>query len=114
MRYALFKEVPKRQRKKKHKPVPGRSGAGGTGADDDSEDGSSDESGDQKGPERMEAPVQQQGPPASGAPRDPIWGDESQDTQMDIQMDTQMEDITAGGPPAFADGGEIQPNRCVF
>lgn len=80
MRFALFREVPKRQHRKKRKL---NSGAAVRKGSDDSDDGDSEDSEDEQAPasaERMASP------PAPAVPvpppEDPIWGDESQDVPM--------------------------------
>lgn len=118
MRYALFKEVPKRQRKKKRKPNAGTGGRGGQGDGEDSEDESDDESGDEpNAPGRMEMPQGANGttaPTTAAAktnqqpPEDPIWGDDSQDTQ-DVPMD-----ISEPGPSSFVEGQGIPGDRYVY
>ncbi|KAG5650283.1 MCM DNA helicase complex subunit [Sphagnurus paluster] len=106
MRFALFKEVPKRQRRKKRKLNDGaaaRKGEGGGGTDDDT-DGSDEE---------METPVERMSVPTTNASaklshrnqpvQDPVWGDESQDVTMDSSQVP-----TAVGP---TDDGKIRPDR---
>lgn len=107
MRFALFKEVPKRQRRKKRKLNDGgavRKGGDHEGSDDDS-DGSGN---DMPAPvERMSVPPAHIRPlPGSEPAQDPIWGDESQDVQMDVTQ-----------PPAVAgptNDGRIRPERFVI
>ncbi|KAK7468574.1 MCM DNA helicase complex subunit [Stygiomarasmius scandens] len=84
MRFALFKEVPKRQRRKKRKLNHGgamRKGSAGSDSDDDDDD--DDDDGDASGDED-EVPERMSMPPAAApaAPQDPIWGAESQDVDM--------------------------------
>ncbi|RDB28380.1 DNA replication licensing factor mcm3 [Hypsizygus marmoreus] len=105
MRFALFKEVPKRQRRKKRKLNNG--GAARKGEDRDRSDEETDGSGDETDApvERMSAPPapQARSLPPNEPLRDPIWGDESQDVQMDVSQ-----------PPAAAgptDDGTIRPER---
>ena len=108
MRFALFKEVPRRQRRKKRKLNDGgaaRKGEDGEGSDDT--DGSGDEL---DAPiERMSMPpavVQGKSPGRDKVVHDPIWGDESQDVQMEVEQP----------PPAVAvpsNNGKIRPERCV-
>jgi hypothetical protein len=113
MRFALFREVPRRQRRKKRKLNDGgaaRKGEDAEGSHDDS-DGSGDE---------LDTPLERMSmPPAGGAaaqarsPRrnqvvqDPIWGDESQDDRMVVEQP----------PPAVAgpsEDGKIRPERFVI
>ncbi|KAK7041922.1 MCM DNA helicase complex subunit [Paramarasmius palmivorus] len=108
MRFALFKEVPKRQRRKKRKlNTGGTSRRGGDqdgeGSDEDSDD---DGSGDEDNvPDRM--PGAGASPANEDASRqapvedhDPVWGDASQDVDM------------LPPPPAGpADDGTIRPER---
>jgi DNA replication licensing factor MCM3 len=92
MRFALFKEVPKRQRRKKRKLNDG--GAARKGEDADGSEDDSDGSGDEMDTpvERMTMPpvapvaAQKRAPPRSEAALDPIWGDESQDVQMEPEQ----------------------------
>ncbi|KAF4623005.1 hypothetical protein D9613_001700 [Agrocybe pediades] len=86
MRFALFREVPKRQRRKKRKL---NNGAAVVKGHDGSSEGETDESEDEAEPasaERMSSPVVDRSrssvPPAAQPPVDPIWGDESQDVTM--------------------------------
>lgn len=86
MRFALYKEVLKRQRRKKRK-------LNGVASTRDEEEGSDEETGDEEEdeedveePKRMQAPAP---PKAKNLPehsQDPIWGEESQDVQMDVQQ----------------------------
>ncbi|KAG6866886.1 hypothetical protein C0991_008823 [Blastosporella zonata] len=104
MRFALFKEVPKRQRRKKRKLNDG--GAARKGEDRDGFDEGSDDS-----DEDMDTPVDRmtipppnaRSPPHNPPPvQDPVWGDESQDVQMDTSQ--------ASAAPAPTDG-KIRPAR---
>ncbi|KAJ7655238.1 ATP dependent DNA helicase [Mycena polygramma] len=109
MRFALFKEVPKRERRKKRKLNTG----GASREEGDSEGEDSDE--EPATPARMSMPPQgKKGsptpepgpapvPPPAAATQDPIWGDESQDVTMDVDE-----------PPAAAratEEGKIRPQR---
>jgi len=94
MRFALFKEVPKRQRRKKRKLNHG--GAmrkGSAGSDSDNDDDGSDDDGDASGDED-EVPERMSMPPAAApaAPQDPIWGAESQD--VDMAADEPLPDLS--------------------
>jgi len=105
MRFALYKEVLKRQRKKKRKLNGGAPGARG---DDDGEseedtDGEADE-------DEIDVPRRMSIPPAKDKhiqqpSQDPIWGDDSQDVQMDMDQ-----------PPvaAPADNRGVGPERYVI
>jgi DNA replication licensing factor MCM3 len=127
MRFALFREVPKRAPRKKRRLNNG--GAVRKGSDDgsdagesDEEDGSEDE--ELQAAERMTSPnapgsrsavaapgtagVRQQRQPQP--PADPIWGDDSQDVTMDSQ---DAPDFTGGPPPPTGDGN-VRPERCVL
>ena len=131
MRYALFKDVVKRQRRKKRKL---NHGGASTPHGEDDEEGSDedDENSDDEeaSPERMVAPV----PPAaaaatatakakaavggSGAPRgisqDPIWGATADSqSQRHQQEDVQM-DLDPTHPVAASDDRSgINQERCV-
>jgi len=135
LRYALFQDVVKRQRRKKRKlNHGGASGRGGEEGEDGEEDSDEDDenSDEEASPERMVAPV----PPAaatatakakaaggsggSNAPRgisqDPIWGataDSQSQHQLHQQEDAQM-DLDPTHPVAASDDhGGINPERCV-
>lgn len=108
MRFALFKEVPKRQRRKKRKLNDGgavRKREGQEESDEDSE-GSDDEI--NPSVERMTiptpAPAAKPSPPLVH-PNDPIWGDGTQDSQMEVTQST-----AAAGP---TDDGRVRPERLV-
>lgn len=112
MRFALFKEVPKRVRRKKRKLNDGgavRKGEDAEGSDDDS-DGSEDEMNPQV--ERMTMPpagpatAQARAAPQNEVALDPIWGNESQDVQMDLESQP--------APSAPGLNGDVQPGRFVF
>jgi DNA replication licensing factor MCM3 len=108
MRFALFKEVQKRQRRKKRKLNNGAatSGNGDDGSEDETdEEGSDDE---QEGPERMSLPQSQPAKPKgfsdSSQGEQAIWGDDSQDIQMDVQE-------SAPAQVALATEGKVVPER---
>lgn len=110
MRFALFREVPKRQSRKKRKLNNGVAARKGS---DDSDDGDSEDSEDEQGPasvERMTSPAAAAlGSTAAPAPppEDPIWGDESQDVPMTV--DDQS--ATALSGPEHT--SNIRPDRFV-
>lgn len=131
LRYALFQDVVKRQRRKKRKLNHG--GASAPGDEDGEEDSDEDDenSDEEASPERMVAPV----PPAaaatavakakaaggssgSNAPRgisqDPVWGataDSQSQRQLHQQEDVQM-DLDPTHPVAASDDhGGINPGR---
>lgn len=113
MRFALFKEVPKRERRKKRKLNTG----GASREDGETEGEDSDD--EPATPARMSMPpVKGKGTPTpepdaahaaphAAATQDPIWGEDSQDVTMDIDE-----------PPAAAAGvaedGGIHPQRFVY
>ncbi|KAJ8517039.1 hypothetical protein ONZ45_g5738 [Pleurotus djamor] len=110
MRFALFKEVPKRQRRKRRKlnsgnATKGQREDGSQESDEDSEDEDEEE---ELNPavERMPMPPQK---PKSANERsqeqDPIWGDDSQDVQM---MEVEPSSSSAAVPE---DEGKIRPER---
>lgn len=107
MRFALFKEVPKRQRRKKRKLNDG--GATRKGEDRDGSDEETDGSDEEMDTpvERMTAPAvaKSKSPPRNPPPQDPVWGDESQD----VQMDATQAPVATG----LALDGKIRPERCV-
>lgn len=101
MRFALFREVPKRQRRKKRKLNSGAAVRKGSDGSDD--DGESDDSDDEPVPtERMASPVAAAAPVP--LPEDPILGDESQDVTMSV------DDQPATAP---ADNSNVRPDRFV-
>lgn len=99
MRFALYKEVLKRQRRKKRKLNTGDD----QGSDESEEtDGEEDEDEDQV-PQRMSIPpVKDKDVPQPS--QDPIWGDDSQDMQMDLDQPQ-----VAGA----SDNGGVRPERYV-
>ncbi|KAJ7462807.1 MCM2/3/5 family-domain-containing protein [Mycena galericulata] len=110
MRFALFKEVPKRERRKKRKL-----NTGGASRDDGESEGE-DSDDEPAPPARMSMPPQakakgspspepEPAPAAAAATQDPIWGEDSQDVTMDID-----EPPAAGAGSAAEDGG-IQTQR---
>lgn len=121
LRYALFKDVVKRQRRKKRKLNHGGASAHrdeGEGASDEDDDENSEE---EVPPERMAAPVPaavKTKATADDAPRgisqDPIWG-----AAVDADSQGQQEDVEMNVDPASAvtlsdDHRGIVPNRCVI
>ncbi|KAI9444971.1 MCM2/3/5 family-domain-containing protein [Lactarius indigo] len=115
LRYALFKDVVKRQRRKKHKVNPGGAGVGDgdgeEGSDEDDEEQASEEEGQ---PERMTVPAP---PPAkakavdhapSGISQDPIWGVMDGQQDQDVRMDL---DPTAAAGASGEDSVRIRPDR---
>ncbi|KAF8272960.1 ATP dependent DNA helicase [Lactarius quietus] len=96
LRYALFKEVVKRQRRKKHKP--GQGGAGARG-DEDGEEGSDEDEDEQASeeeatPERMAVPA----PPITKAKAiDRATPD--QDVQMDVDPTASTVEASTGINP---------------
>jgi DNA replication licensing factor MCM3 len=108
MRFALFKEVPKRQRRKRRKLNAGsrKLKEDGMGEDEDGSD-SEEDSDEEEGQGRMSIPPQLA--PTRGAPtqaEDPVWGDSS------VQMDTQ-EAILPPTPlqVGLDENGNIRPER---
>lgn len=104
MRFALFKEVPKRQRRKKRKLNDG--GAARKGGDREGSDEDTDGSDEEIDPpmERMTAPPPDpKSAPRDQSPQDPVWGDENRDIQMKASQAP-----TAAGP---GDDGKIRPER---
>ena len=87
LRFALYKEVLKRQRRKKRKLNSGGASASGEeeGSDEETGDEEDDEE-DIEGPERMQAPAPAKAKDLPELSQDPIWGEENQDVQMDIQQ----------------------------
>ncbi|KAF9015050.1 ATP dependent DNA helicase [Cyathus striatus] len=113
MRFALFREVPKRQRRKKRKLNHGT--AGGRGDEDDGSEDDDSDSGDEEeatpNAPRMSMPPSR-GRSASAAPAnetvvDPIWGDDSQDVTMDAESQPQSIPVASG----LAEDGKIRSER---
>jgi DNA replication licensing factor MCM3 len=133
LRYALFKDVVKRQRRKKRKLNHGGAsarrddGEEGSGDDEDDENSEEEEGEEEVPPGRMTAPV-----PATaavkktaaairgrGISQDPIWGaaadsaeTQSEDVQMQMDLDSTTTTTTA---PITASGDRIgiRPDRYV-
>ncbi|EKM83502.1 hypothetical protein AGABI1DRAFT_66172 [Agaricus bisporus var. burnettii JB137-S8] len=108
MRFALFKEVPKRQRRKKRKYQNGVAARKGDedaegGSDEDSED---EGSGDETEEQRMSTPA------ARDQTQDPIWGEDSQDVQMEVEPQPGPSAAPISVAPV-ADG-KIRPDRLQF
>ncbi|KZT23858.1 ATP dependent DNA helicase [Neolentinus lepideus HHB14362 ss-1] len=108
MRFALYKEVLKRKRKvKKRKLNNGGARAKGQRDGSDDDDSDDDESDDDmlQSQQRMSMPPAQQGQngaaPSAQESQDPIWGDDSQETQMVV-------DQPQAGP---TENGGIRPER---
>lgn len=100
MRFALFREVPKRQRWKKRKLNSGAA-VRKDGSDDD---GESDDSDEEPAPvERMTSPV---ATPVY-APEDPMLEDESQDVTMSV------DDQPATAPSGPTNNSNIRADRYV-
>jgi len=89
MRYALFKEVPKRQRRKKRKLNHG--GAHRRGSDESDEETDGEETETETGNIRMTTPKATTPRPAQDT-QDPIWGD-GQDSR-DVEMAAAAEQAT--------------------
>jgi len=129
LRYALFKDVVKRQRRKKRKLNHGGASArrddGEEGSDDEDDENSEEE---EVPPERMMAPA----PAAAvvkkaaakeattgtgrGISQDPIWGAAtSAETQSEEDVQTQMDldSTTAAATTASDDRTGIRPDRYV-
>lgn len=118
MRFALFREVPKRQRRKKRKLNSGaavkKGGSDGSGDEDDDSDDSDDDQDLTAAGERMSTPrpatagaaLRPSVPPISQPPRDPIWGDDSQNTTMAID-----DELSSSVPSGLSGSGGIRPER---
>jgi len=100
MRFALFREVPKRQRRKKRKLNSGAAVRKGSDGSDD--DGESDDSDDEPAPvERMTSPVAAPVHP----PEDAMLEDESQDVTMSV------DDQPATAPSGPTNNSNIRGDR---
>lgn len=127
LRYALFKDVVKRQRRKKRKLNNGgasaRRGDGEEGSDDDDEDENSEEE-EEAPPERMTAPVPavkktaaKEPGRARGISQDPIWGAaassaDAETQNEDVQMDLDPSTTTPITAPDDRSG--TRPDRYVY
>ncbi|KAL1748438.1 MCM2/3/5 family-domain-containing protein [Schizophyllum fasciatum] len=112
MRFALFKEVPKRERRKKRKlNTGGAARRGGPGSDGSSgEDSDADGSDEEPVSQRMQMPSRA---PSAAPQPDDIWG-ESQDTQMvDGPAANANPAAAAGMPPPPSADGQLTEERCV-
>ena len=109
MRFALFKEVPKRVRRKKRRPTVGEAKDGETDEEEQSEPDVDGEDEDEVVTERMSKPAPRPQPRAKSkaketpATQSSAWRDDSQDVQMDVD----------GAASADSDG-KLQPQRCAF
>ncbi len=105
MRFALFKEVPKRQRRKKRKATNGIAVRKG---EEDAEGSSEEESDDDETEEqRMSTPAPA---PQTNQTRDPIWGEDTQDIEMDVEPQAAAAPAAPVGPTA---DGKIRQDRFV-
>jgi DNA replication licensing factor MCM3 len=131
LRYALFKDVLKRQRRKKRKLNHGGASArrddGGEEGSDDEDDENSDE--EEVPPERMTTPVPAAaaavkktaaipGRGARGISQDPIWGAaassaETQSEDVEMQMQMGLDSTTIAPITASDDRSGIRPDRYV-
>ena len=93
MKFALFREVPKRRRRKKRKLNTGAA-VGGKEEDESEEESSGEMSDDDiEAPERMNLPPTKAKAVSEKLPsQEPIWGDESQDLQMEVDGQTARSD----------------------
>lgn len=103
MRFALFREVPKRQRRKKrklnHGPAAQRGSDDAEGSDEESDVSGDDLDADTTAAERPSAPSA----PAAQRSEDPIWGDDSQDVNMDVDSQQTL--------PPLAPPDKTQPQH---
>ncbi|KAG7450152.1 ATP dependent DNA helicase [Guyanagaster necrorhizus] len=103
MRFALFKEVPKRQRRKKRKLNNGAAVRKGTDDGSDEESGGEETGDDEPATERMSMPPASPKTTGTTAVQDPVWGDESQDVTM-----------VASSSGSAAVSGKMSPERYTF
>lgn len=101
MRFALFKEVPKRQRRKKRKLNDGGAARRGSEDGSDEETDGADSGEETEGAERMSMPPAPATRAKAAAPKpptqDPIWGDESQDVDMIVDQPPQAAEPSTDG-----------------
>ncbi|KAI0281622.1 ATP dependent DNA helicase [Russula aff. rugulosa BPL654] len=128
LRYALFKDVVKRQRRKKrklnHGGASGRRGDGDEeeGSDEEDDENSEEEEEEEVPPERMTAPAAAVKKAAAAMPgrargisQDPIWGaaansaeTQSEDVQMQMDLDPSTTTVPITAPD---DRSGIRPDR---
>lgn len=109
MRYALYKEVAKRQKKKKRKL--NRVGAAGGMDEDDSQDSSDEEENGQGEGEQPEVPERMSMPPQVPANKQPAINQSSQDTLWnDSSQDLAMDTLPAAATGSSQEGG-VPPER---
>ena len=106
MRFALFREVPKRQRRKKRKLNSGAAVRKGSDGSDGEEDESDDSDDEPATAERMTTPVATTAAPVV-PPEDPMLGDESQDVAMTV------DDQPATALSGPTDNSNVRPDRYV-
>lgn len=102
MRFALFRQVPKRQRRKKRKLNHGgirKKVDDAEGSDDDDETDTEDE--EEAAAERMSVPPASRGSPQQELPEDPVWGADTQDVTM---VDDESQSNTLAAPVPTHDG----------
>ena len=105
MRFALYKEVLKRQKKKKRKLPNGVGQQPSAAGDTDDESDEDEDEEEEAAAERMQVP------PAKPKPsQDPVWQDDSQDVQMDLDQPAAAVDQRAN---SLATDG-LSPQRCVY
>jgi len=101
MRFALFRQVPKRQRRKKRKLNTGgvrKKSDDVEGSDEDEETDSEDE--EEAAAERMNVPPASRDSPQRQAGEDPIWGNDTQ--TQDVTMVEDESQVSAA--PTMQDG----------
>jgi DNA replication licensing factor MCM3 len=108
LRFALYKEVLKRQRRKKRKLNAGGASGGRVGEDSEEEESEEEDEEEQQPPARMEAPqVQQQQQQAEkGKAVEPAWGTVD-DQDIDMDSATAVPPVPAGP----TENGGIRPER---
>lgn len=111
MRFALFREVPKRQRRKKRKlnngPAAQKGSDDADGSDEESENSGDEHDADAPAVERLNVVPIVEAPsvPAAQRSEDPIWGDDSQDVNMDVDLQQTL------APLAPPDSMQPRPER---
>jgi DNA replication licensing factor MCM3 len=129
LRYALFKDVVKRQRRKKRKLNHGGASARRGDDDDGEEEEGSDDEDDEHSeeeevpPERMTVPakktVAKEALPGRGRgiSQDPIWGAAAASAEIqgeDVQMQMDLDRTTIASIAASDDRSGIRPDRYVL
>ena len=106
LRFALYKEVLRRKARKKRKVnQPGATQPEGSDDEDEGEEDEEEED-EEEAPQRMEQPAAEKAKdiPDAELAQDPVWGDGTQDVEMDIEP----------AAPSDASATVLRPERLDF